>query len=271
MRLFEAEKYAGNKALRRLRTQADRSPDYFVMLVPPKELEGVLLVDKPTDHTSHDVVARLRGKLKTRRIGHAGTLDPMATGVLVVLVGKATKVSQYLMSLDKEYTGTIVLGKVTNTQDAEGEMLETRPVPPLSEQELKDAMKTFVGDQYQLPPMFSAIKIDGVPLYKKARQGEEVEREPRFVRVSSFDLLRFESPEIDFVLRCSKGTYVRTVAHDLGQKLGCGAHLSKLRRTATGKFAISQCLTMDEIEALSLPEIEKRLLPVHEAVPSFAI
>ncbi len=241
------------------------------MLGPAKEIEGVLLVDKPTDHTSHDVIARLRGKLKMKRIGHAGTLDPMATGLLVVLVGKATRVSQYLMSLDKEYTGTISLGKVTTTQDAEGEMLETRPVPPLTENDVRAAMKQFVGDQYQTPPMYSAIKIDGVPLYKKARQGEEVEREPRFIRVSSFELTGFQSPQIDFVLRCSKGTYVRAIAHDLGQKIGCGAHLSKLRRTATGKFVISQCLTMEQIEALSLPEIEKKLLPVHEAVPSFAV
>lgn len=241
------------------------------MLVPPKEIDGVLLVDKPTDHTSHDVIARLRGKLKMKRIGHAGTLDPMATGVLVVLVGKATKVSQYMMSLDKEYAGTITLGRVTTTQDAEGETLETIPVPPLTHAQVVAALKTFVGDQYQMPPMFSAIKIDGVPLYKKARQGEEVEREPRFIRVASFEATAFASPNIDFVVRCSKGTYVRTLAHDLGQKLGCGAHLSKLRRTATGKFTIAQCLTMDEIESLSLPEIEKRLLPVMDAVPSFAL
>jgi tRNA pseudouridine55 synthase len=241
------------------------------MLAPAKELDGVLLVDKPTDHTSHDVIARLRGKLKMKRIGHAGTLDPMATGLLVVLVGKATRVSQYLISLDKEYTGTISLGKVTTTQDAEGEMLETRPVPAFTEEKVKAVVKTFIGDQYQLPPMYSAIKIDGVPLYKKARQGEEVDREPRFIRVSSFDVTRFALPEIDFVLRCSKGTYVRTIAHDLGQRLECGGHLSALRRTATGKFVISQCLTLDEINALTLPEIEKRLLPVHEAVPSFAL
>lgn len=241
------------------------------MVVPPKELDGVLLVDKPTDHTSHDVIARLRGKLKMKRIGHAGTLDPMATGVLVVLVGKATRASQYLMSLDKEYTGTIKLGQVTNTQDAEGEVLETRPVPSLSADELAAAMKTFVGDQYQTPPMYAAIKIDGVPLYKLARKGEEVEREPRFIRISAFDITRFASPEIDFVLRCTKGTYVRTVAHDLGAKLGCGAYLSALRRTATGKFTIDQCLTLDAIQALPLPEIEKRLLPVHQVVPSFAL
>lgn len=241
------------------------------MLFQPKELDGVLLVDKPTDHTSHDVIARLRGILKMRRIGHAGTLDPMATGVLVVLLGKATKASQYLMSLDKEYTGTIKLGSVTNTQDAEGEVLETRPVPSLTEADVKATMATFVGDQYQLPPMFSAIKIDGVPLYKQARKGEEVEREPRFIRVASFDLTRFASPEIDFVLRCTKGTYVRTVAHDLGQKIGCGAHLSSLRRTATGKFTVSQCLTIEQIQALPIPELEKLLVPVREAVPSFAL
>jgi tRNA pseudouridine55 synthase len=241
------------------------------MLVPPKELDGVLLVDKPTDHTSHDVIARLRGKLKMKRIGHAGTLDPMATGVLVVLVGKATRASQYLMSLDKEYAGTIKLGQVTNTQDAEGEVLETRPVPVLTEAEVKAAAQSFVGDQYQMPPMYSAIKIDGVPLYKSARKGEEIEREPRFVRVSSFEITRFASPEIDFLLRCTKGTYVRTIAHDLGAKLGCGGHLSALRRTATGKFGVAQCLTLDQIQAMTLPEIEKRLLPVYEVVPSFAL
>jgi tRNA pseudouridine55 synthase len=241
------------------------------MLVPKKELDGVLLVDKPTDHTSHDVIARLRGKLKMKRIGHAGTLDPMATGVLVVLVGKATRASQYLMSLDKEYAGTIKLGAVTNTQDAEGEILETRPVPPLTEAEVRAAAQTFIGDQYQMPPMFSAIKIDGVPLYKSARKGEEIEREPRFVRISSFELTRIAPPEIDFVIRCTKGTYIRTIAHDFGAKIGCGGHLSALRRTATGKFVVAQCLTLDQIQALTLPEIEKRLIPMYEAVPSFAL
>src|SRR5690242_14305756 len=136
------------------------------MLVQPKEMEGILLVDKPRDHTSHDVVARLRGILKMKRIGHAGTLDPMATGLMIVLVGKATRVSQYLMSLDKEYEGTVELGKVTDTQDADGEVMETRPVPPLTEGQVREAIKGFLGDQYQMPPMYSAIKIDGVPLYK---------------------------------------------------------------------------------------------------------
>jgi tRNA pseudouridine55 synthase len=241
------------------------------MLLPPKEMEGILLVDKPRDHTSHDVVARLRGKLKTRRIGHAGTLDPMATGLLIILVGKATRVSQYLISLDKEYEGTVELGKVTDSQDAEGEVMETRPVPPLTEEDVKSAIKGFLGDQYQIPPMYSAIKIDGVPLYQSARKGVEVVREPRFIRVMSWELTRFALPHLDFRLRCTKGTYVRTLAHDLGSKLGCGAHLSALRRTATDKFHISQALTLDQIQALSLPEIEKRLISVYDAVPSIAL
>jgi tRNA pseudouridine55 synthase len=236
-----------------------------------KELEGVLLVDKPGEHTSHDVIARLRGKLRMRKIGHAGTLDPMATGLLIVLIGKATRVSQFIISLDKEYEGTIELGRTTDSQDAEGETMETRPVPELTPAQVQAAIQGFLGDQYQIPPMFSAIKIGGVPLYKKARQGEEVEREPRFIRVMSWDMTRFASPHIDFRLRCTKGTYVRTLAHDLGTKLGCGAHLSALRRTATDRFNVSQALTMEQIEALSIPEIEKRLIPVSQAVPMVAL
>jgi tRNA pseudouridine55 synthase len=236
-----------------------------------KELNGVLLLDKPMDHTSHDVVARLRGKLKTRKIGHAGTLDPMATGLLVMLVGKATRISQYLISLDKEYTGTIELGKITDSQDAEGQVMETRPVPEFTEEQIKTAMKGFLGDQYQTPPMYSAIKIDGVPLYKMARKGEDVVREPRFIRVSSFELTRFALPHLDFILRCSKGTYVRTIAHDLGHKLGCGGHLSALRRTASGQFNIADAVTLDALLEMPLSEIEQRLIPIHEAAPSVAL
>ena len=242
------------------------------MLIPTKELDGILLVDKPADHTSHDVIARLRGKLRMKRIGHAGTLDPMATGLLVVLVGKATSVSQYLISLDKEYTGTIKLGVTTNSQDADGEVLVTRPVSPsLTEAELRAAIKTMLGDQYQMPPMFSAIKIDGVPLSKLARKGEEIVREPRFIRVASWDLTRFAPPELDFRVRCTKGTYVRTLAHDLGEKLGCGAHLTALRRTGTDKLTLERALTIDQINALTLPEIEKHLLHPRDVVPSLAL
>ncbi len=184
------------------------------MTVGQPELEGILLVDKPKGHTSHDVIARLRKKLQMKRIGHAGTLDPMATGLLVVLIGKATKASQYIVGLDKEYTGTMQLGVVTNSQDAEGEIMSTMPVPDLTEEDLRREMKKFLGDQYQMPPMHSAIKVDGVPLYKLAHKGKEIEREPRFIRIDRFDLLKYEKPNIEFRLRCSKGTYVRTVGHD---------------------------------------------------------
>jgi len=218
------------------------------MLLSPPELDGVLLVDKPGDHTSHDVVARLRGKLRMKRIGHAGTLDPMATGLLVILVGKATKLSQYLVSVDK--------------------VVETRPVPPLTEADVLTAIQGFLGDQYQTPPMFSAVKIGGVPLYKLARKGEEIVREPRFIRVMSWEITRFDLPRLDFRMRCSKGTYVRTLAHELGLKLGCGAFLAALRRTASGSLKVAQALTLDQIEALSIPDIEKRLIPAREAAPT---
>jgi len=239
-------------------------------LMQVKEMEGVLLVDKPQGLTSHDVVYRLRRKLSMKKIGHAGTLDPMATGLLIMLIGKATRISQYLMSVDKVYEGEATLGVVTDSQDAEGEMMETRPVPEFTEVQVREVMKGFLGDQYQTPPMHSAIKVDGVKLYHLARKGEEVAREPRFIRVSAFNLLSFALPKLTFDLHCTKGTYVRTIAHDLGQKLGCGAHLSALRRTGSGKFTIGQCLTLDEIEAMPLAEIEKRLIPVHEAAPRVA-
>jgi len=239
-------------------------------LQPAREMEGVLLVDKPSGMTSHDVVYHLRRKLQIKKIGHAGTLDPMATGLLVMLIGKATRISQYLISVDKAYEGEATLGVVTDSQDAEGEVMETRPVPELTAEQVRETMKTFLGDQYQMPPMHSAIKIGGVPLYKLARKGEEVEREPRFIRIASFELLSFTPPKLTFSVACTKGTYVRTIANDLGQKLGCGAHLSALRRTASGKFNISQCLPLDRIEALPLSEIEKRLIPVYEAAPPVA-
>lgn len=240
------------------------------MLAPTKDYDGVLLIDKPGAHTSHDVVARLRGILKMKRIGHAGTLDPMATGLLVMLVGKATRLSQYLMSVEKEYTGTIELGKVTNTQDAEGDVLTTLPVPALSEADVRKALAGFLGDQYQVPPMFSAIKIAGKPLYKSARAGEEVEREPRFIRVMNYELTRWESPEIDFRVLCTKGTYVRTLAHDLGQRLGCGAHLKALRRIASGTLNVSRAVTLEQLQKMTPAEIDQVLIPAYEAAPSVA-
>ena len=201
-------------------------------------LSGVLLVDKDPDMTSHDVVAVARRCLGERKIGHCGTLDPMATGMLILVVGNATKIQDLLMAEDKEYVGTATLGSTTSSQDKEGEVLETKPVPNLTLDEVKAAFDSLKGDFHQMPPMVSAIKKDGVALYKLARQGKVVERDPRLVRVFDYEITRFESPEIDFRVVCSKGFYVRTYAHDIGQKLGCGAHLSALRRTRSGHFKL---------------------------------
>ncbi|MEM9160831.1 MAG: tRNA pseudouridine(55) synthase TruB [Verrucomicrobiota bacterium] len=232
-----------------------------------KDLEGILLIDKPSGMTSHDVVDRVRRTLKMKRIGHAGTLDPMATGLLIILVGKATKLSQYLMSLDKVYSGTIKLGETTNTYDADGEVMTTKPVPELSEADVKAKMDEFVGDQYQTPPMFSAIKIKGQPLYKMARKGQEVEREPRFIRISKFDLLGYESGEISFSLSCTKGTYVRSIAQDLGEKIGCGAHLSSLRRDASDEFTTDRSVELEKFQKMSPLDVSKILIPGHKALP----
>jgi tRNA pseudouridine55 synthase len=199
-------------------------------------LNGVLLVDKGPDMTSHDVVAVARRCLRTKKIGHCGTLDPMATGMLILVIGTGTKLQDLLMSEDKEYTGSLRLGVTTSTQDREGEVVEEKPVPALGDEDVRAAFDAFRGDFYQTPPMVSAVKIEGVPLYKLARQGKEVERKPRFVRVYDAQIQRIELPDVDFRVVCSKGFYVRTYAHDIGQKLGCGAHLTSLRRTRSGHF-----------------------------------
>ena len=236
------------------------------------DFEGILLVDKPQGITSHDVVDRLRRKLRMKKIGHAGTLDPLATGLLIMLVGKATKVSQFLISLDKAYEGTFLLGVETDSQDADGEVVTEKPLPEgLSEEQLIKEMAGFLGDQYQTPPMFSAKKIDGVPLYKIARKGKTVEREPRFVRINELKLKTWDSPAGKFFMDCSKGTYVRTVVHDLGQRLGCGAHLQSLRRTRIDQFDISKSLTLEEINDVPLGEFQKHLIPVREAVPTHVL
>jgi tRNA pseudouridine55 synthase len=231
--------------------------------------EGILLIDKPKGITSHDIVDRVRRKLRMKRIGHAGTLDPMATGLVIILVGKATKASQFLMGLDKTYEGTILLGKSTNTHDADGQVTLERPVPTLTEADVTALLKSFEGDQYQTPPMFSAKKKEGVPLYKLARKGKEVEREARVIHVSSFDLDEFHAPDkIDFTVSCTKGTYVRTLAHDLGEKLGCGAHLISLNRTDIEKFRIEDSISLEAFENLDSAEINRRLIPQYRAVPS---
>jgi tRNA pseudouridine55 synthase len=232
---------------------------------------GVLLVDKPQGMTSHDIVARMRRVFRIKKIGHAGTLDPMATGLLLILVGKATKVSQFLMSMDKEYTGTVKLGEATDSQDADGEIVETKPVPELTQADVEKETATFMGDQYQTPPMFSAKKVNGQKLYKLARQGKTIEREARVIHVSRYDILDFSLPEVSIIVGSSKGTYIRTLAHDLGERLGCGGHLCALRRTQVGKFRIEDANTLEEIENMAPSELRTKLIPVNQAVPSVAM
>ena len=234
----------------------------------PDKPEGILLVDKPQGCTSHDVVDRIRRKLGIRKVGHAGTLDPLATGMLIILVGKATKVSQYLMSLPKVYEGSFRLGEATDSHDSDGKIIATLDVPELSDEQIREAMGAFSGDQYQIPPMFSAKKHKGKPLYTLARKGLVVEREPRFIHVSQYALLSFNSPEGSFRIACSKGTYVRTLINDLGDKLNCGAHMTGLRRTAIDRFSIDNATTVDGIEDMSLTEIRRLLIPAYQAVPS---
>jgi len=241
-------------------------------LQDPPSFEGILLVDKPSGITSHDIVDRLRRKLKMKKIGHAGTLDPLATGLMIMLIGKATKVSQFLISLDKSYEGEFRLGIETNSQDSDGEVVSEKSIPEdLTKEKLAETMKTFLGDQYQTPPMFSAKKIDGVPLYKMARKGKVVEREPRFIRINELNLINWTAPTGSFFMSCSKGTYVRTVLHDLGNKIGCGGHMSALRRTQIDQFSIEDSKPLEEIQEMGLVEIQNRLIPIHQAVPTHVL
>ena len=210
---------------------------------------GIIIIDKPAGWTSMDVCAKLRGILKTRKIGHAGTLDPMATGVLPVFVGQATRAVSFAESGSKEYVATLHLGQVTNTQDTTGETLEEHPVS-VTMDELRAVLPQFTGDIEQIPPMFSAIKIGGQKLYDLARQGKTVERKPRQVTIFELEVTEQLSPA-DFTLRilCSKGTYVRTLCHDIGQALGCGGCMASLRRTMAAGFTLEESYTLEDVQA----------------------
>src|SRR5947207_14815396 len=204
------------------RCRKSRKPSWRKRVRPSNTTpDGVLLVDKAAGMTSHDVVALVRRRLQMKKVGHCGTLDPIATGLLLLTLGRGTKIQDLLMSEDKEYSGTMILGATTDTQDSAGNVTQERPVPALDEATVRAAFEKFSGDFYQMPPMVSAIKQGGVPLYKLARQGKTVEREPRLVHVYRYSTDRLVSPEIDFSVVCSKGFYVRTYAHDIGEALGC--------------------------------------------------
>lgn len=224
-------------------------------------LDGALLIDKPCGPTSHDVVDAIRRKFNIKKVGHCGTLDPNATGLLIIVLGRATKLSERLMSDDKVYEGIIKFGESTDSYDSDGELTGSLPVPPLSLDELNEAGAEFIGDQMQTPPMVSAIKKDGVPLYKLARKGVEVPREPRLIHIYNFRFTKYEEPLATFKLACTKGTYVRSVANDLGEKIGCGAHLATLRRTVSGKFDVADASKLEDVLKLSAAELAKRVIP----------
>ena len=217
---------------------------------------GLLLLDKPAGPTSHDVVARARRALRVRRVGHAGTLDPDATGLLLLGVGSATRLLQFLSGLDKEYRGTIVFGVTTDTLDAGGEVLDRRPMPRLTREKVQAHAAAFVGEISQVPPMVSAVKVGGVPLYARARRGEDVERAPRRVVVHDYAVDDFSPgpyPEAVVRVRCSSGTYVRSLAADLGAAVGGTAHLASLRRVAVGDFGVEQAIALPALEAMEDP------------------
>ena len=210
---------------------------------------GIIVIDKPADWTSMDVCAKLRGILKEKRIGHAGTLDPMATGVLPVFVGSATRAVEFAEKGDKEYLAGLRLGLVTNTQDITGEILEQRPVT-VGRRELEEILPRFTGPIQQIPPMYSAIKRDGKRLYELARAGKEVHRDPRPITIHSIEIVEALG-EAEYLLRvrCSKGTYVRTLCHDIGSALGCGGTMSSLRRTMAAGFTLEEAVTLEEVQA----------------------
>ena len=224
-------------------------------------LDGAILIDKPPGPTSHDIVAKVRRHFQIDKVGHAGTLDPAATGLLILLLGKGTKLSEKLMGSDKVYEGTAKLGETTDSYDADGEIVSSLPVPPLTLEDLNGYADGFIGDQMQTPPMVSAVKKDGVPLYKLARKGVEVERKPKLIHIYKFRFTEYNEPEGKFRVACTKGTYVRSLVHDLGQKVGCGAHLTQLRRTSSGQFDVKDALPLDKVLELSANDLAQRVIP----------
>ncbi len=227
-------------------------------------LGGIVNINKPAGITSHTVVSKVRRILGIKRVGHTGTLDPDAEGVLPVCIGKATKLSDYVMGKEKTYRAVIHLGVTTDTQDMSGEILSETP-PNVSEEDFEKVVSSFIGEIKQIPPMYSAIKVDGKKLYELARQGIEVERKERMVTIYSVDIEDFDGETATINVHCSKGTYIRTLCHDIGQKLGCGASMGKLVRTKNGRFEITESVTLEEFEK----NPEKYIVPADEILSEY--
>ncbi len=227
-------------------------------------MKGILLVDKPAGMTSHDVVDRIRRAARMKRVGHTGTLDPSATGLLILCLGPATRLSEHFTALDKTYEGTMRLGVETASYDLDGEIVAEKPVPDLDAATIQIQCDPFVGQIQQIPPMVSAVKVDGERLYKLARKGETVDRPARSVLVRAYDVLSYDAPDAQVRVTCSSGTYVRALCHDVGQALGCGAALASLRRLAVGRHRVEDALPL---EAFTSPDsVEARLLPMGDAL-----
>lgn len=222
-------------------------------------MDGILVVDKPQGCTSHDIVDFIRKKFGLKKVGHAGTLDPMATGVLVILVGKYTKSSGSFLSADKEYDATLMLGATSDTGDAWGRVEKSGDPEAFSKKEIEEAFSKFTGEVEQVPPSYSAVKFKGKKLYELARIGINVKVEPRKISIKKLDIYKMDIPEIHFTVTCSKGTYIRQLSSDIGSSLGCGAHLSRLRRTRSGSFVIDDAISVDDLKKLDAAELEKHL------------
>ncbi|MBS1703474.1 MAG: tRNA pseudouridine(55) synthase TruB [Armatimonadetes bacterium] len=223
---------------------------------------GIVLIDKPLEYSSHDVVAKLRRKFNTKRIGHAGTLDPMATGLLVVAVGPATRFLQYLPLEPKVYRATVRFGIATDSYDSEGEIVREGPVPMDLAAQIRDVVPGFLGLQEQMPPMFSAVKVKGQPLYKYAREGIEIERKARTIHIERMDVLAIGETTVELEIECSGGTYVRTIANDLGERIGCGAFLQSLVRTQVGQFKLEAASTLDGVTMDDMISLRTALRPM---------
>ena len=238
-----------------------------------RPVHGVLLLDKPLGLSSNQALQKAKWLLRADKAGHTGTLDPLATGVLPLCFGAATKFSQVQLDADKTYEALLLLGQKTSTADAEGDVIETRPVPAITPELLADLTRRFIGPLAQVPPMYSALKKDGKALYEYARKGEEVEREARHVTIYSLNMAVAHDPRapvaIKIIVKCSKGTYIRTLGEDIGEAIGCGAHLGALRRIETGGFGAEQCVSLPALEAMTEPEREACLLPSQALIATY--
>jgi tRNA pseudouridine55 synthase len=233
-------------------------------------IDGILNINKPTGMTSHDVVAKVRKLLKQKRVGHAGTLDPAASGVLPICVGQGTRVAEYLSESGKAYQADILFGVVTDTYDAEGSIVRTADTEKLTLDEIEHVLPGFLGPQMQMPPRYSAIKLQGQPAYKRMRAGEEVTLEPRPIVITQLNILAWQPPKLTLAIVCSKGTYIRSLAYDLGEHLGCGAHLVGLIRTRSGPFALSDSITLDQLASfIENDTVEQYLHPADSVLQQY--